>query len=70
MADSWSDICRQCVSTVAEVPVYILLGSLLATSLGVFVLVSSSSLLPAGFLIATCANGGLAVLPAIEASPT
>jgi hypothetical protein len=54
MADSWSDMCRQCVSTVAEAPAYILLGSLIATSIGVFILVSSSSLLPAGFQAATC----------------
>ncbi|KAJ5754700.1 Dolichyl-phosphate beta-glucosyltransferase [Penicillium manginii] len=38
MADSWSDMCRQCVGTVAEAPAYILLGSLIATSIGVFVL--------------------------------
>lgn len=43
MIDSWSAICRQCVSTVVEVPASILLGSILATAIGVFALVSYSA---------------------------
>lgn len=45
MADSWGDICRQCVAVVADVPASVLLGTVLATALGVFVLVSRSRLL-------------------------
>ncbi|KAJ5238919.1 Dolichyl-phosphate beta-glucosyltransferase [Penicillium chermesinum] len=36
--NSWSDVCRQCVATVAATPAWISLVSLLATALGVFVL--------------------------------
>lgn len=37
---AWSDVCRQCVNVVAEVPIEILLVSVLATLLGLVVLVS------------------------------
>ncbi|KAJ5099509.1 Dolichyl-phosphate beta-glucosyltransferase [Penicillium argentinense] len=40
MAESWSGICHQCVSTVAAVPASILLVAFLSTGLGLFVLVS------------------------------
>ncbi|KAJ5317574.1 hypothetical protein N7508_002082 [Penicillium antarcticum] len=40
MATAWGEICRQCVSTVAEVPIQILLVTILATLLGLFVLFS------------------------------
>lgn len=43
MTDSWSAICRQCVGTVAGVPTSVLLGSVLATAIGVFALVSCYS---------------------------
>lgn len=41
MADSLADICRSCVTVVADVPPVILLATLLATALGLLVLVSS-----------------------------
>lgn len=37
---AWNEVCRQCVSTVANVPIEILLVAALATLLGLFVLVS------------------------------
>jgi hypothetical protein len=40
MATAWGEVCRQCVSTVAEVPIQILLVTIAATLLGLFVLVS------------------------------
>lgn len=48
MAESWGDICRQCVAVVADVPASVLLGTVLATALGVFVLVSRSPLAAPG----------------------
>lgn len=42
---AWSDVCRECVNVVAEVPIEILLVSVLATLLGLFVLVSTIPLL-------------------------
>ncbi|KAJ5647367.1 Dolichyl-phosphate beta-glucosyltransferase [Penicillium lividum] len=38
MEGSWSDICRQCVTAVVDVPPVILLAAFLATTLGLFVL--------------------------------
>ncbi|GAD97427.1 dolichyl-phosphate beta-glucosyltransferase, putative [Paecilomyces variotii No. 5] len=38
MAESWSNVCLHCVDLVRSVPTYILLGSLLASTVGVFVL--------------------------------
>ncbi|CEJ60271.1 hypothetical protein PMG11_08851 [Penicillium brasilianum] len=38
MAESWSIVCRQCVSAVSDVPASILLASVVATALGLFVL--------------------------------
>ncbi|KAJ5176723.1 Dolichyl-phosphate beta-glucosyltransferase [Penicillium canariense] len=38
MTESWANICRQCVTVVADVPASILLVTLLATLLGLFVL--------------------------------
>lgn len=40
MAETWSSVCLHCVDLVRSVPTYILLGSLLASIVGVFVLVS------------------------------
>ncbi|KAJ6072254.1 hypothetical protein N7467_010339 [Penicillium canescens] len=40
MATAWGEVCRQCVSTVAEVPIQILLVTISATFLGLFVLFS------------------------------
>ncbi|KAJ6002043.1 hypothetical protein N7522_007270 [Penicillium canescens] len=40
MATAWGEVCRQCVSTVAEVPIQILLITIAATFLGLFVLFS------------------------------
>ena len=39
---AWNEVCRQCVNTVANVPIEILLAAILATLLGLFVLVSTS----------------------------
>ncbi|KAJ5709081.1 Dolichyl-phosphate beta-glucosyltransferase [Penicillium malachiteum] len=36
--DSWTQVCRQCVTVVADVPPTILLAAFLATAIGVFVL--------------------------------
>jgi hypothetical protein len=44
MAEFWSTVCRQCVSAVSDVPASILLASVVATALGLFVLVSSAAL--------------------------
>ncbi|KAJ5573913.1 Dolichyl-phosphate beta-glucosyltransferase [Penicillium hispanicum] len=38
MAEAWGDVCRQCVSAVADIPASILLVAFLATTLGLFVL--------------------------------
>ena len=38
---AWSEVCRECVNTVAQVPIEILLITVLATLLGLFVLVST-----------------------------
>ncbi|CAG8222474.1 unnamed protein product [Penicillium olsonii] len=35
---AWNEVCRQCVNTVANVPIEILLAAILATLLGLFVL--------------------------------
>lgn len=40
MAETWSSVCLHCVDLVRSAPVYITLGSLLASTVGVFVLVS------------------------------
>ncbi|KAJ5534205.1 hypothetical protein N7527_000459 [Penicillium freii] len=40
MAAAWGEVCRQCVNTVVEIPVQILLIAALATLLGLFVLFS------------------------------
>ncbi|KAJ5512557.1 Dolichyl-phosphate beta-glucosyltransferase [Penicillium fimorum] len=40
MAAAWGEVCRQCVNTVVETPVQILLIAALATLLGLFVLFS------------------------------
>jgi dolichyl-phosphate beta-glucosyltransferase len=37
---AWSEVCRECVNTVATIPIEILLASIAATLLGIFVLVS------------------------------
>lgn len=42
MADSWSGVCRQCVAVIATVPTSVLLTTVLATVLGLIVLVSRS----------------------------
>jgi len=47
MADSWGGVCRQCVAIVADVPTSVLLATVLATVVGLSVLVSWSSLVPA-----------------------
>lgn len=44
MATAWGEVCRQCVSTLAEVPIQILLVTIAATFLGLFVLVSTGHL--------------------------
>lgn len=44
MDDTWGQICHQCVDVVADVPVSVLLVTLLATVVGLFVLVSRSRL--------------------------
>lgn len=41
MATAWGEVCRQCLSTVAEIPIQILLVTIAATLLGLFVLVST-----------------------------
>lgn len=41
MATAWGEVCRQCVSTIAEIPIQILLVTIAATFLGLFVLVST-----------------------------
>lgn len=46
MAAAWGQVCRQCVNTVVEIPVQILLIAALATLLGLFVLVSPLSPTP------------------------
>ncbi|KAI2793801.1 Dolichyl-phosphate beta-glucosyltransferase [Penicillium oxalicum] len=38
MAQIWSNVCRECITVVSSVPVYILVGSLVTTTLGFFVL--------------------------------
>jgi dolichyl-phosphate beta-glucosyltransferase len=38
---AWSEVCRECVNTVATIPIEILLAAVAATLLGFFVLVSS-----------------------------
>ncbi|KAJ5191219.1 Dolichyl-phosphate beta-glucosyltransferase [Penicillium cinerascens] len=38
MADSWGVVCRQCVAIIADVPTSVLLATVLATVLGLFVL--------------------------------
>jgi hypothetical protein len=40
MAAAWGEVCRQCVNTVVEIPVQILLIASVASLLGLFVLVS------------------------------
>jgi hypothetical protein len=46
MAAAWGQVCRQCVNTVVEIPVQILLIAAIASLLGLFVLVSSHSPAP------------------------
>lgn len=41
--DSWDAVCRQCVTAVSDVPPSILLATVVATAMGLFVLVSSRS---------------------------
>ncbi|KAJ5906815.1 Dolichyl-phosphate beta-glucosyltransferase [Penicillium subrubescens] len=38
MAEAWSNVCRQCIATVSDVPPTILLAAATATGLGLFVL--------------------------------
>jgi hypothetical protein len=38
---SWGEVCRECVNTVVQVPIEILLAAVIATLLGSLVLVSS-----------------------------
>lgn len=40
MIDSWVQVCRHCVDVIVDVPPSVLLITVLATSLGLFVLVS------------------------------
>lgn len=40
MAESWGQVCRQCVDVVADVPISVLLVTVLATFAGLMVLVS------------------------------
>ena len=40
MAESWSAVCRQCVTAVTDIPLSISLAALVASGLGLFVLVS------------------------------
>jgi hypothetical protein len=47
MADSLGGVCRQCVAAIADVPSSVLLATVLATVLGLLVLVSRSPLVPA-----------------------
>lgn len=42
MADSWGPICGHCLDVLADVPASILLATVLATAVGLFVLVSRS----------------------------
>lgn len=40
MAESWSQVCRECLDVVADVPIQVLLVTVLATFAGLIVLVS------------------------------
>jgi dolichyl-phosphate beta-glucosyltransferase len=46
MAEAWSNVCRQCIATVSDVPPSILFAAAVATGLGLFVLVSLAALPP------------------------